>query len=66
MLPDVISKSYLAVLNVKAEDEAADIKIPIEPDVGGVVPLLPLKFKPVPSGALELDKVAYVTGLLSA
>jgi hypothetical protein len=65
-VPDAISKSYRADANVKAEAEAADIKIPIDPEVGGVVPLLPLKFNPVPSEFLELDKVKYVEGELSA
>jgi len=50
------------VENVKFEDDAADMRIPIEPEVSGVLPLLPLKFKPVPSAANELYNVAYVVG----
>ena len=33
------------------------IYIPMEPDDGGLVPLLPLKFRPVPSAFKELDNV---------
>ena len=57
-LPEVISKSYRADVNVKADEDAAEIKIPIDPETGEVVPLLPLKFKPVPSAANELDNIA--------
>jgi hypothetical protein len=53
----VISKSYTPVLKSNNDEDVADINTPIEPDVGGVVPLEPLKFNPVPSAAKELLNV---------
>ena len=50
-------KYILTLLHFKfgyIEEELAEIKIPIVPEVGGFNPLDPLKFKPVPS-ALKLD-----------
>ena len=50
------SKSYLASVNVNADDDTAEIKIPILPDDNGVAPFDPDKFNPVPSLANEDDK----------
>lgn len=58
MDPEYISKSYTASLKEKAEEDAAEINTPIEPEVGGCNPFDPLKFKPVPSVSREEDNVA--------
>jgi hypothetical protein len=50
-LPENISKSYLAFGKFKAEDEHADIKIPIYPELALFI------FNPVPSEANELERV---------
>ena len=49
----------LQLVSVKlSNDEVHEaIYIPIEPDDGGLAPLLPLKFRPVPSAFKELDNV---------
>ena len=36
------------------------MNIPIEPDIGGVVPFEPLKFNPVPQGPKLLDKFIFL------
>ena len=50
-LPVANSKSYTASLKFNREEDSADIKIPIVPDVGGLSPSDPLKLRPVPSAA---------------
>jgi hypothetical protein len=47
------------VLNENKDEVEEAIYIPIVPLVGGFIPRLPLKFKPVPSGFKELDNVTY-------
>ena len=63
-LPLTISKSYLASVKVKAEDVAADINTPIEPDESGVVPFEPERLSPDPSDSKVLDSAANNVPLL--
>ena len=65
ILPDIISKSYRALLKSKAAVRPASINTPIVPEVGELALLEPLKFKPVPSFSKLEDKVIIRVELLA-
>ena len=58
VVPSTNSKSYLASVNVNADDDAAEINNPILPDANGVERFDPDKFNPVPSESKELERLA--------